>query len=250
MEVIELKATRSEVVLPVLQPLLEPGGVLSGMNNQLFLKTSPRNREEIKRALAAIDRPARSLIIHVALDRQSDERARGGEVSGQVVLGQLRGGRDVTPSGANATVWDSRSVRSDMGTQRVQTLEGSRALIQVGRALPVPMRQYRSGPGGSVVQDTVVYRDIGSGFYAVPRLNGQQVTLDIVQYAEQLPASPQAGTIRSQGLSTTVSGTLGEWIELGGTGRQVAAQQAGVVQVGASDARENRSIWLKVEAVE
>ena len=43
-------------MLPVLRPLVEPGGSLTGMNIQLFLR-GPAIRE-IKRALAAIDTPA------------------------------------------------------------------------------------------------------------------------------------------------------------------------------------------------
>jgi hypothetical protein len=53
LEVIELKSKSVEDVLPVLLPLVEPGGTLTGMNNQLFLRASPRNRADIKKALAA-----------------------------------------------------------------------------------------------------------------------------------------------------------------------------------------------------
>ena len=84
MEIIELRSKSVEEVLPALQPLLEPGGTLTGMNNQLFLKASPRNRDEIKRALAAIDRPMRRLIIRIAQNRQAEDSARGAEVGGQV----------------------------------------------------------------------------------------------------------------------------------------------------------------------
>ena len=51
-------------------------------------------------------------------------------------------------------------------------------------------------------------------------------------------------------LSTTVAGRLGEWIELGGSGRQAVGQQSGAFSVGTGDARDNRSIWLKVEEAE
>ncbi|MBO3704364.1 MAG: hypothetical protein J5W83_17805, partial [Candidatus Accumulibacter sp.] len=37
LEIIPLKAKTVDQVLPTLQPLLEPGATLSGMNNQLFL---------------------------------------------------------------------------------------------------------------------------------------------------------------------------------------------------------------------
>lgn len=244
MEIIPLRSKTAEEVIPALLPLLEQGGTLTGMNDQLFLRASPRNRDDIKRALAAMDRPSRRLIIRIAQNRQAEESARGGEVSGQVTLGSTR------RSQAGATVWDTRSVRGESAAQMVQTIEGGRAYIQVGRSLAVPMRQVIVGPGGALVNEGTVYRDIGSGFYATPRVNGQRVTLEITQQAESFDPAYGRGGVSSQRLATTVSGALGEWIELGGSGRQAAGQQGGAFSVGTSDARDNRSIWLKVEEAE
>ena len=49
--------------------------------------------------------------------------------------------------------------------------------------------------------------------------------------------------------STTVSGRLGEWIELGGTGQQTGAQGQGARSVGTREVRDSRSVWLTVEEV-
>lgn len=244
MEIVQLRSKTADEVIPALLPLLEQGGTLTGMNDQLFLKALPRNRDEIKRALAAMDRPSRRLIIRIAQNRQAEDSARGGEVSGQVTLGSTR------RSNVGATVWDTKSVRGENAAQMVQTVEGGRAYIQVGRSLAVPMRQVVVGPGGALINEGAVYRDIGSGFYATPRINGQRVTLEITQQAESFDPAYGRGSVSSQRLATTVSGTLGEWIELGGSGRQAAGQQGGAFSVGTSDARDNRSIWLKVEEAE
>ncbi|WP_150427869.1 type II and III secretion system protein [Dechloromonas sp. CZR5] len=244
MEIIQLRSKTADEVIPALLPLLEPNGTLTGMNDQLFLKASPRNRDEIKRALAAMDRPSRRLIIRISQNRQAEDSARGGEVSGQVTLGSTR------RNNVGATVWDTKSVRGESASQMVQTVEGGRAYIQVGRSLAVPMRQVVVGPGGTYINEGTVYRDIGSGFYATPRINGQRVTLEISQQAENFDPAYGRGGVNSQRLATTVSGTLGEWIELGGSGRQAAGQQGGAFSVGTSDARETRSIWLKVEEAE
>ena len=241
MEIIELRSKSVDEVLPALLPLVEPGGTLTGVNNQLFLKASPRNRDDIKRALAAIDKPARRLIIRISQNRQSEDSARGGEASGQVVLGATR------RSTVEARVWDTKSVRGESAAQMVQTVEGGQAFIQVGRSLPIPMRQVVIGPGGAVVYESYVYQDVGRGFYAVPRLNGNRVTLDISQ---QSASQGGYGRINNQRLSTTVSGRLGEWIELGGSGRQASGNQGGALSLSTSEARDNRSIWLMVEEVQ
>lgn len=243
MEIIELRSRTVDEVLPVLLPLLEPGGTLTGMNNQLFLKASPRNRAEIRQALAAIDRPQRRLIIRVATDRQSDEGARGGQASGEVTIGSRRS------ADVRASVWDTRSARSENAGQMVQTVDGGRAFIQIGRSLAVPMRQVFVGPGGAVVNESVVYRDIGSGFHVSPRVNGERVTLEISQQAER-GDHRYPGGVESQRLATSVSGRLGEWIELGGSGRQATSRDSGAFSIGTGDVRDHRSIWLKVEEVE
>ena len=243
LEVIPLKARTVDQVLPTLQPLVEPGGALSGMNNQLFLRASKRNRDDIKRALAAIDVPARKLVIRVSQARGVDDARQGGAVDGRVVVSNNKARVD-----GNARVWDTRSQRQESGSQMVQTIEGGRAFIQIGRSLPIPLRQVVVGPQGAVVTDSVVYRDIGQGFYAEPRVNGQQVTLEISQQADT-PAHLGPGSANVQRLTTTVSGRLGEWIELGGAGRQASGSERGSLSLSSSDLRDNRSIWLKVEEI-
>ena len=243
LEVIELQSKSVEQVLPVLQPLLESGATLSGMNNQLFLRASARNRAEIKKALVAIDTPTRRLIIRTSQNREAENNAQGAQASGQVVLGSSRN------THVQAQVWNTKSVRGESAGQMVQTVEGGQAFIQIGRSLAIPMRQVVVGPGGAIINETVVYRDVGSGFYAVPHLNGQRVTIEISQQADSV-ASYRSGNINTQRLSTTVSGRLGEWIELGGAGRQSDRQQSGTLSLSTSDIRDQRSIWLKVEEVE
>lgn len=242
LEIIELRSKTVDEVLPTLLPLVEPGGSLNGMNNQLFLRASPRNRAEIKRVLAAIDKPTRRLVIHVSQNRQAENNAQGAEASGQVVLGSTR------RSSVDARVWDTKSVRGEAASQMIQTVEGGQAFIQIGRSLPLPMRQMVIGPGGAVINETVVYRDIGRGFYAVPRLNGQRISLEISQQADSMDGYGRA--INTQRLSTTIAGRLGEWIELGGGGSQAAARQSGGMTLSTSDARDNRSVWLMVEEIE
>lgn len=243
LEVISLKSRTVDQVLPALRPLLEPGATLSGMNNQLFLRASRHNREDIKRALAAIDTPARKLVIRVSHNRGADESGRGAAASGQVVLGSTR------RADVQAQVWDTRSVRNERGGQMVQTVEGGRAFIQVGRSLPIPLRQVMVGPGGAVVTDTVVYRDVGAGFYAMPTLAGDRVTLEISQQADS-PAGYGPGSANVQRLSTTVAGRLGEWIELGGAGRQASGSEGGSFSASTGEVRDSRSIWLKVEEIQ
>ncbi|MGL1833460.1 secretin N-terminal domain-containing protein [Rhodocyclaceae bacterium SMB388] len=244
LEVIPLKHRTAEEVLPVLQPLVEPGGTLTGVNDRLFMIGSPRNRADIERALAALDTPPARLIIRVAQDRQTMEADRGAAARGQIVLGGSR------QASGELRVWDTRNQRNTGATQMVQTIDGGRAFIQVGRSLPLPMREVVVGPGGAVISESIAYRDVGSGFHAEPRLRGDRVTVQISQQTEQATPRGRLPAIDSQRLTTTVEGALGEWIELGGTREEAFVQRGGSFSTGRSEQRENRSIWLKVERAE
>jgi type II secretory pathway component GspD/PulD (secretin) len=135
----------------------------------------------------------------------------------------------------------------------VRTVEGGSAFISAGRSLPLPMRQTTAGPGGVVFTDGVVFRDVGSGFFATPRLSGDRVTLEISQQAESL-SGRGLGAIDSQRLTTTVSGRLGEWIQVGGVSREGSGSGRGIGLAGVGGASsagsEVGAIWLRVEEVE
>lgn len=248
LEVLSLQHRSVEEVLPVLRPLVEPGGSLSGMNNQLFLRASERNRAEIRKALAAMDVPARRLVIRVATDLSQTEQYRGGRVQGSLGNDRVRIGNADT-GGSNqvrAQVYDSRSATAGGGTQMVQTVDGGRAYIRVGTSLAVPMRQVVLGPGGAVVSEIVEYRDVGRGFYAEPRVRGDRVSVDISQQSDA-PGRRGDASIQVQRLSTTVSGRLGEWLQLGGTGQDASSRRQGTLSLSTSEVRESRGIWLMVE---
>lgn len=237
MEIIPLRHRGVEQVLPALQPLVEPGGVLSGMNNQLIVRASRRNRDEIRQALAAIDTPLRRLLIRVSQSRDTASRQGGAQI-------ETRRGEVNAP---NARVYDTRSLREARGSQTVQVVEGGRAFIQIGQSLPLPMRQVVLTSRGALLAESVVYRDIGQGFYAEPRLAGDRVTLEISPRNDTPGALP--GSVDTQRLSTTVSGRLGEWIELGGSGQSTANRERGVLGTTSGASRDARSVWLLVEEI-
>lgn len=152
LEIIPLRHRTVEQVLPSLQPLLEPGATLSGSRGQLFLRASPSNADDIKRALALIDRPAKRLQISVRFDDALERERRGVQASGTIGTGGARLG---------VSAQDSRRTAAERVDQRLQVLEGSRATIFAGRSND--------------------YQDMGSGFEVVPRLSGDLVHLDIGQ---------------------------------------------------------------------
>src|SRR5258706_16024712 len=84
LEIIPLRHVTAEQVLPVLRPLLEPGATLSSSGNQLFVRASPANVEELKRVLEAIDRAARRLQVLVRFDATRNAARRDIGASGTI----------------------------------------------------------------------------------------------------------------------------------------------------------------------
>lgn len=77
-----------------------------------------------------------------------------------------------------------------------------------------------------------------------PRVNGDQVMLDISQQDERVAG----GGIQSQSLNTQVAGRLGTWIQLGGVSESSSRSDSGVLSRSYSTEGNQLSIWVKVEA--
>ncbi|RLJ62657.1 secretin N-terminal domain-containing protein [Sulfurisoma sediminicola] len=238
LDVISLRHRTAEQLLPQLQPLLEPGGMLTGTGDKLFLRASPRNQAEIRQALDALDRPLRRLMITVRHGGAAEGEKVG--VGGTVVLAP-------GDSSVRARAGERHTSSRESISQQVQTVEGGRAFINVGRELAIPFREVVLTPAGAVVSRGMTWYDVGTGFEAEPRVAGETVTLDISPRHDTQGPVPGSANVRR--LSTTVSGRLGEWISLGGTSRESAGQSVGTVHYGTRSGRETQEVWLKVDEI-
>lgn len=239
LEVISLQHRMADQLLPSLQPFVEPGGVLTGMNEKLFLRASSRNQAEIRRLVAELDVPLRRLMISVRQEGEEDAAGRGGRVSGSVTLRDGKVG-----AGGTAQVYSSSRASSDHVQQQVQTIDGGRAGIDVGQSFWLPLRQIVVGHGGVIISETIVQRDLGTGFIAVPRLSGDRVTIEVSPRHETAGATPLE--TRVERLVTTLSGPLGEWLVLGGTAQDEAGQGGGSTWSSRTASRQRR-LLLKVD---
>jgi type II secretory pathway component GspD/PulD (secretin) len=239
LEVIPLRHASAEQVLPVLRPLLEPGGALTAHAGQLIVRASPANISDIRRALEAIDRPRRRLELLVRFD--DDQRTDRESVRARGALGNRQGRVEIMADAAGSRARE----RVD---QRVQVLEGGRAVIAMGATRPVVQRQTIRTPAGVIAQETMVMQEAMTGVEVTPRLAGDTVILDVAQRRESFgPQGGLSGTVQAQSLGTSVSGRLGEWIELGSiAGTQQGAEQ-GIAVHSRSHGYEGRRIWVKVE---
>ena len=265
LEVIPLRHRTTAELIPIIQPLLVRDGSVSGFEGQLIVRTTSANLDEIKRILASIDTMPRQLLITVRQDADVDRSRSAAEVSGSIggdhgrvtVPGSqdARGGNVVLREGDDSLrlqVIEGSGSQSDRNTQSVRIMEGREAFVRVGESVPVRERQVqRSVVGGRTVEqvaETTQFRDAATGFYVLPRVTGDRITLDISSQRESLSKQAHGG-VNVQSIVTTVSGRFGEWMEIGGIGQDARGQQSVLLGRTTTATRDSRRVLIKVEEV-
>lgn len=248
-ELIELRHRTAAEVIPLIAPFIGPDDAVSGTGYQLILRTTPQTLEQIREVLKTIDTAPRRLRIIVQQDTADDRTGSDGAASGSVIIRTPSGRSPAVGGRANARVYGTRSDEQANATQQVVTLEGSPALIQIGQSVPIVEQRYMGTYGqGAELYESITYRDVTTGFQVLPRLRGDMVTLEISPHRQTLsPDHP--GRIDVQEMHTTISGRLGEWIDIGGVVEQQYRHESGTVH-STRDARlERRRVLVKVEEI-
>ncbi|MGE0383848.1 MAG: secretin [Gammaproteobacteria bacterium] len=238
MQVVQLRHRSAESLIPVLKPLAVPGAAVTGTGSQLILRTTARNMADLMTVIAELDRAPRRLMITV---RQDVDSSAAGMAAG--LDGRYRSGDG---SGVAVRSLHTRTTADERGEYRVQALEGTPAWIDTGTSVPLAGRGVYTDGVGTVVQDTIDYRDVGSGFYAVPRLSGDSVTLEIRPRQSRL-APEGGGAIDYAEAGTTVAGRLGEWISISAAGDAGARVDGTLGAATRIHGAVQRSLWVRVD---
>ena len=235
-----LRHRTAEDVLPLLRPFVEAGGALSGEGSQLFVRTSPANVRQLRELLAQLDRPPRQLEITVRQARADEQMQRARQADGSVVVSSSGASGSATVQAGNSRTTATRSVG-----QTVRVMEGTRALIAFGVAIPFTFRQYAVTAQGLTEIAATSYYEAVSGFAVRPLLAGESVTLELSPADAQLgPRGPERTL-----LMTRVQGRLGQWLALGDADLSEQAQRGAIAATDARSGASQRGVWVKVEDV-
>ena len=128
--------------------------------------------------------------------------------------------------------------------QQLQVLEGNEAFIGDRQSVPVQQQTIIQTPQGAQVVQNTQFRDTTSGFYVRPRVSGEQVTLEVRPQRERIGPD---GSVDIQRVATTVSGRLGEWMELGGIDQSRAQQNSAIASRDSERNSGQGKIYIKVE---
>jgi len=247
-EVFELQARPLEEILPVIRPFAGPDGTVTGMGNSLVVKAAPARIREIRQLLGQLDRPPHRLVITVGNQGDSTSRSSGYSASadiraGDVQVGVNSPGYPVDETRARLDFHDRNSQGARNSSYHVQALEGRPAYIRSGVRLPLHGTQYYP-----YARNTTQWHDASSGFYVVPRLNGDAVTLEILQHDDR-PGRGR-GVISTQSAATVVRGRLGEWVDLGGIDTGSEQRLGGLGQSQTARASSTQQIQVRVECID
>ncbi|HEY6094400.1 MAG TPA: secretin N-terminal domain-containing protein [Gallionellaceae bacterium] len=266
MEVIPLHYRSVDEILPLVRPMLDADGAANGMDYQLIIRSSAGNIAQIKQMVEALDRAPRRLQITVLQNVDGETVRRLTEFSGSVGVGAGRarigasggtGGEGLTIGArqgndqVRARIDSTRALSDDQKAQKIQVQEGKLALISVGQSVSLPQRQIIQLPGRTQVIDSSQYRDVNSGFYVLPRVNGERVSLEISTQNDSIESGNSAAvpTLRTQQVVTTVYGRLGEWLVLGDVSQQENNEQNTLSSHSTSSRQERRNVLLKVDEI-
>jgi hypothetical protein len=236
--VIEVLAVRNRPaadLVPALQAVLGAEATVTSFNNRLIVNAPRPLMAKARRLVGELDVRARSLWITVRQDREAQTSDR--TVAAGVAVGS--GGAAV-----RGRVAQGSTAGQSADHQRLRALEGTPAFIAVGEAVPVPTTVVTPTPGGAAVVSGTTHQQADRGFWVVAQVAGDTVTLEIETALDE--AHP-GGVIETQGVRTTVSGRLGEWIGLGELANEAAGRSSGILSTHQAQRSELRTVQVMVE---
>lgn len=257
-EVIELRYRTPDELLPVLRPLVEPEGSISATQNKLIVRATRQDLAELRKLVSQLDTAPRQLLVTVRQGNRQDNTTNAAGVAGKGRFGDVTVDvpSTVDPSLPGIGVAGSRGgvewrggTRESRGVndsdQQLRVLDGREAVIHVGQAVPYTTKSI--GPGGVITQHTEL-REVLTGFVVRPRVQGETVTLDVSPRQESLDAGG-TGAISVSRLSTSISGRLGEWIDLGAVTQQASSETRGHFSRSHSESENRRQVLIRVEVL-
>jgi len=265
-EVIPLGYRTANEIIPVIRPLVSPSGSVNGLQGQLVITATPQQLVQVRKVLSALDKTPVRLLISVRRGNTYSGRQDSASVQGRV--GNISNNKSGTAIGASARdkKEDKLSVQAQSKqrdeelniTQQVQVLEGREAHIYTGEEIPVRNRGAVSGPGGVYIYDSTEFYPAVTGFYATPRINGDEVFLEINSVSRKRNNIRTNGRHPRQGrqsaavsnVSTTVAGKLGEWIAIGNIDQSGLSRQSGIAAGSKQQQESTSQIYVRVEKLQ
>lgn len=239
---IPLRHSTPESLIPIVQPFLEPGETIIAGRNELIVHASKASLQTVQRIVDQYDQAARRLMIYVRADESSSRHNRG--IDGQVQA-QIGPNSSSTTIQGQAHIYDNRLHRNQNNEQFIQVLDGHPAYISYGTSTPTTGLIIQSTPRSFTLSQDTQYHDDTQGFVVTPRLVGDEVLLEIRQWADQV-SQRSDGVHSVSGATSTIRAPLNSWVTLGGIREGKRQDREALLAHSISTQDSVRNIELKI----
>jgi hypothetical protein len=244
-------------IIPIIKPMLGTNDVITGRGFKLFLRSSPETLAQVKDMIDILDTAAK--ILQISVFQGSDRDLRALSISGSIQIenGDTRGSIGTNSNkSAGGISYNTQNASGSINTtstsgrmennplQRLRVTEGTEGYIETGEQIP-----YFSGAswiGSRAAAGDIEYRNVTTGFYVLPRIHGDNVSLQVSPFKNSL-SKARAGNIDTQQANTTITGRLGEWLLIGGVTEQIQRSQSGIGNYSSTQSSTNDGIWIKAD---
>ncbi len=225
-EIIQLKSTSPEELIPTIKPLLREDEAVSTGQSQLIISAEPERINQIREIVEQLDIAPAQITITIrradAMTIENDNR-------------QSRSSR----------TYGTRKKTETRDQFSITTLDGNPAYIKTGQAIPLPASQ--SGLlAFDLVTPGISYQETTSGLYVLSKVTGNQVLLSLSSRKEAF-LNDGSHEINKSELATTVQGELGRWISLGGTSAANETARSGRVYSTETRDEDKAGWWIKAD---
>jgi len=238
-DVIQLQNRPATEIVTLVQPFVGKGGTVVASGSKLIVKTTANNLQEIHSLIDQLDKGLAQLQISVL---QSNTRTLAELNARATVYGQVSNHNSSINLRGNYYQTDTKEEGGT--TQKIQTLEGKAAHIQVGQAFPVPeVSGY--GPFNTPTAG-IRYKQATTGFAVTPRLAGNHVVLDIAPWSNRAHRLG-GGVIQTQSAHSTIRATLGQWVYFAGQNDDSINNSRGLAHSYRGKQKRAMKIFIKVD---
>lgn len=243
LEIIPLFNRPASELHPIISPLLDESEQIIANGSNLIVKATPYRLKQLKKLIKKLDTRLNNLSITVIQSRTKTAHELNSSANFSF---NSRSFYNPNPKGyIHGRFAQTEGLKNTDSTQVIKTLEGRSAYIKTGKTHPIQnIDIYDSGYGYPAISTHTEFIETTTGFLVTPHLTGNQVTLDITPWSENMGNS---GIIETQRANTSIRVHLGEWVEIGSISENNQRSRNKTVYHSYSTIINNMRILIKVE---
>ena len=243
LEVVPLMNRPANELQPLIAPLLSDTDQIVGRDFNLIIRTTPARLTEIKDLIKKLDTAPANLSIRVvqSRDKTADQLNAGVNVNVVVPINRP----DQTTGQIGGGIAQNRQHQTSNNEQVLRAMDGQPAYIKTGINAPIRFSTvYPAGYGQTAIATNTQYIEATTGFAVLPRLRGDEVTLEISPWSDQMN---NQGVINTQSAQTSIKTKLGQWVEIGSINEQSQSSTTGILSAEQGSSQSSIRILIMVE---